>query len=146
MNNSCGKRCTKLLFWWLFFTPPLDATKSWLAMTLPRKTIWVRDHWVWLSELPRFNKIGVLFWNCLQVEGVCPTALFSSWPGLSVRPRSGGTETSHQLIPKSGTAESGGTRPHLATTWRHVNVMVWSVIEKLLTGHRSSLLPKNLSV
>lgn len=75
------------------------------------KTIWVRDHWVWLSELPRFNKIGVLCWNCLQVEGVCPTALFPSWPGLSVWPRSGGTETSHQLIPKSGTAESGGTQP-----------------------------------
>lgn len=90
--------------------------------------LWVRDHWVWLSELPRFNKIGVLRWNCLQVEGVCPTALSPSWPGLSVWPRSGGRETRHQLIPKSGTAESGGTQPHLARTWRHVNVMVWSVI------------------
>lgn len=77
MANSCGRRCTEQLFCWLFFTPPSDTTKSWLAGAVPGKTIWVRDHRVWLSELPRFNEMGVLCWDCLQVEGCVPHSTIS---------------------------------------------------------------------
>lgn len=110
---------------------------------------WVRDQRVWLSELPGFNKIGVLCWNYLQVEGCVPhsTISFMTWPICLTR--SGGNRNQ----------ASADTKIWDRWVWWNTTSPCWSLkackcygavsdieVADRVTGTWSTLLPNNLSV